>query len=116
VGMVAIQLRCLFELFGKFDILNNSNDTKQEIYKTILLFLTIVLNRTFLTIMLIEKGQYLKNIFLLNVVIVGLNLRIYGYKDFSENLAKKCLNTFGLMVALPLFMFCSIKLLSINTK
>jgi hypothetical protein len=105
VGMIALQLRMILDFYQSTDILS-ANDPKQEIYLTVLVLLGVVLNSVFLSFMFVLYRTHI-NVISVVILIIGLNQRIYGYKNVSENIVNMIVNSFSVIVALPLFMFCN---------
>jgi len=76
------------------------------VYVNTLLFVAVILNGNFMGFMF-EKHRNLQNVVVIMILIAGLNQRVYGYENVSDHLGKMCINSFGFLVALPLYMYCN---------
>ena len=93
----------------------NSVDPKQESYVTVLLLMAVVVNNNFVGYLL---TRYINtfNILTMIIVIIGLDIRIYGYQNFGEDLSGMLTNFLVILLILPCYMYCNIAFINIIKK
>ena len=87
------------------DVLN-SVDPKQESYVTMLLFMGIIVNTNFIAY-IFSRFKNTINITTVVILIMGLNLRIYGSENLKEHLGGMLVNSLTFLMFLPYYMYCN---------
>ena len=94
----------------------SSVDPKQESYVTVLLLMAIVVNNNFVGYLLTTRYINTLNMMTMIIVIIGLDLRIYGLENFGEDLVNMVMNSLAIVLILPCYMYCNIAFIKIIKK
>lgn len=96
------------------DVLN-AKDPWQEVYVTNILFTGIIVNTNFLGY-IFSRYKNTVNIITILILVMGLNLRIYGLDNLKDNLGNMLINSFTFLMFLPYYMYCSTAMMNIIKK